>query len=287
MSLASACFSHALHWPTSPAGWHNRRFCSFSRNGRGMGAAFAGTVSKNLLEGPHVHRNLSTPQLVEAAIARGEASLASNGALVALTGARTGRSPRDKFLVKDAVDRRSRGLGQGEPAVFAGPIRRVAGTGRASHAGARPVCARPLRGCRSSLQAADHRRGGVCVACLLREAALRAPRCCRTGRACSRVHRDRCAGVRSGARTRWHHFIDFHHHRLQAQDRPDRRHQICGRDEEVHLRSDELSAAGTRCVPHALLGQHRRRWPDGAVLRSLRHGKDDTLRRSESSPDRR
>ena len=68
-----------------------------------MGAAFASTVSKNLLEGPHVHRNLSTPQLVEAAIARGEASLAANGALVALTGARTGRSPRDKFLVKDAL----------------------------------------------------------------------------------------------------------------------------------------------------------------------------------------
>src|SRR6201987_1967221 len=68
-----------------------------------MGAACASTVSKNLLEGPHVHRNLSTPQLVEAAIARGEASLATNGALVALTGARTGRSPRDKFLVKDAL----------------------------------------------------------------------------------------------------------------------------------------------------------------------------------------
>jgi phosphoenolpyruvate carboxykinase (ATP) len=55
------------------------------------------------VEGAHVHRNLSTPQLVEAAIARGEASLADNGALVALTGARTGRSPRDKFIVRDAV----------------------------------------------------------------------------------------------------------------------------------------------------------------------------------------
>ncbi len=68
-----------------------------------MGAATASTVSKNLLDGPHVHRNLSTPQLVEAAIARGEARLASNGAVVALTGTRTGRSPRDKFLVKDAL----------------------------------------------------------------------------------------------------------------------------------------------------------------------------------------
>src|SRR5579859_2678380 len=68
-----------------------------------MGAATASTVSQTLLDGPHVHRNLSTPQLVEAAIARGEASLASNGAIVALTGARTGRSVKDKFLVKDAI----------------------------------------------------------------------------------------------------------------------------------------------------------------------------------------
>ncbi len=68
----------------------------------------ASTVTRSmhsLTEGPHVHRNLSTPQLVEAAIARGEASLASNGALVALTGARTGRSPRDKFIVEDDTTR--------------------------------------------------------------------------------------------------------------------------------------------------------------------------------------
>jgi phosphoenolpyruvate carboxykinase (ATP) len=46
----------------------------------------ATTLTAKLVEGAHVHRNLSTPQLVEAAIARGEASLADNGALVALTG---------------------------------------------------------------------------------------------------------------------------------------------------------------------------------------------------------
>src|ERR1700753_1725865 len=60
-------------------------------------------MTGKLVEGAHVHRNLSTPQLVEAAIAQGDASLADNGALVALTGARTGRSPRDKFLVADAI----------------------------------------------------------------------------------------------------------------------------------------------------------------------------------------
>lgn len=72
-----------------------------------MGAATVARNPQSLLEGPHVHRNLSTPQLVEAAIARGEASLASNGALVALTGSRTGRSPRDKFIVEDAATKDS------------------------------------------------------------------------------------------------------------------------------------------------------------------------------------
>ncbi|MGC2637721.1 MAG: phosphoenolpyruvate carboxykinase (ATP) [Acidobacteriaceae bacterium] len=60
---------------------------------------------KRMTEGLHAHRNLSTAQLVETAIARGEGRLAANGALVAWTGARTGRSPRDKFTVEDAETR--------------------------------------------------------------------------------------------------------------------------------------------------------------------------------------
>ncbi|MGH7132829.1 MAG: phosphoenolpyruvate carboxykinase (ATP) [Phycisphaerales bacterium] len=45
-----------------------------------------------------LHKNLSPAKLIEMAIARGEGVLASNGGLVALTGDRTGRSPKDKYL---------------------------------------------------------------------------------------------------------------------------------------------------------------------------------------------
>src|SRR6476620_3155845 len=55
-----------------------------------------------LLRHSQVHRNLRSAVLVEHAIRRDEARLASNGALVAYTG-RTGRSPKDKFTIKDRV----------------------------------------------------------------------------------------------------------------------------------------------------------------------------------------
>ena len=56
-----------------------------------------------LAAGPQVHANLPVAQLIETALARGEARLASNGALVAYTGSRTGRSPKDKFTVDDPI----------------------------------------------------------------------------------------------------------------------------------------------------------------------------------------
>ncbi|MBI5448072.1 MAG: phosphoenolpyruvate carboxykinase (ATP) [Gammaproteobacteria bacterium] len=47
--------------------------------------------------------NLSIDALVQYALAQQEGVLAANGAFLALTGKRTGRSPKDRFIVKDAI----------------------------------------------------------------------------------------------------------------------------------------------------------------------------------------
>jgi len=49
----------------------------------------------------NVHWNLMAPELVEAAIKRGEGRLANMGPFVAVTTPHTGRSPNDKFVVRE------------------------------------------------------------------------------------------------------------------------------------------------------------------------------------------
>ena len=55
----------------------------------------------------HQHLNLSAAQLYEAAVARGEGRITAHGALVVSTGRHTGRSPNDKFIVRDATTERA------------------------------------------------------------------------------------------------------------------------------------------------------------------------------------
>ena len=68
-----------------------------------MPAIDTAATLETLLKTDKVHRNLHSGILVEHAVRRGEGLLADNGALVAYTGKYTGRTPKDKFTVKDPV----------------------------------------------------------------------------------------------------------------------------------------------------------------------------------------
>ncbi len=61
-------------------------------------SALAGT---SVFPGRAVHANLAAPQLVAHALRRNEGTLSSDGALIVKTGAHTGRSVADKFMVDE------------------------------------------------------------------------------------------------------------------------------------------------------------------------------------------
>jgi phosphoenolpyruvate carboxykinase (ATP) len=65
-----------------------------------------GLEAVGLLRSGRVHWNLNTPALMEAAVQRDEGQFAAEGPLVCLTGLHTGRSPNDKFVVREPSSER-------------------------------------------------------------------------------------------------------------------------------------------------------------------------------------
>lgn len=61
-----------------------------------------GLADQGVATSAKVHWNLGTPALVEQALSRGEGVLSKDGPLVVETGKHTGRSAKDKFMVRDA-----------------------------------------------------------------------------------------------------------------------------------------------------------------------------------------
>jgi phosphoenolpyruvate carboxykinase (ATP) len=63
-----------------------------------------------------VHENLPPARLVEASVRRREGMISGSGALVVRTGKRTGRSPKDRFIVENDVTREAVDWGKGNKA---------------------------------------------------------------------------------------------------------------------------------------------------------------------------
>jgi len=74
-----------------------------------------GLEAVGVVRSGRVHWNLSPALLYEAAIRRNEAILAAEGPLVARTGQHTGRSPQDKFTVKEPSTEQNINWGMNKP----------------------------------------------------------------------------------------------------------------------------------------------------------------------------
>ena len=68
----------------------------------GSGAGIvSGLEAHGVTPSGDVHWNLETPELIDMAAAAGEGVLSAHGVLVTRTGSRTGRSPKDRFIVRE------------------------------------------------------------------------------------------------------------------------------------------------------------------------------------------
>ena len=234
------------------------------------------------------HWNLGGAKLVEFAIQRHEGVLANNGALVVRTGHFTGRSPRDKFIVRDQTT---------ESQVNWGPVNQ-------------PMTEENFD--RLYAKVLAHWQGGEVFVqdCLAgADPAYTLPLRVITGQAWHSLF-GRQLFIRPGYDQLEDHVPQFtlmFVPRFQASPEEDgtnsstcivinfkrrlvliRWHQLRGRNEEVGVHDPELSAAGARRVSHALLGERRVEDGErGAVLRPVGHRQNDAVRRSAARADRR
>ena len=176
-----------------------------------------------------------------------KAAIARIGPLVVRTGQHTGRSPKDKFVVREPSSEEQDLVGQGQPAVRAGAVR------RAAHAHARL----PRRAASSSSRTASPaptRRYRLPVRVITENAwhslfarnmfirpdgdELAAPR--------PEFTVIDAPSFQADPGERRHPHRDVHRPQLREAARAHRRHAVRRRDQEVDLHRDELPAAARR-----------------------------------------
>ena len=227
-----------------------------------------------------VHWNLGAPALYEHAITAGEATIVQGGALCAETGVHTGRSPKDKHTVVDALTENTvwwdgnRKLTQANFQLLYDDF--------IAHARGKQLFAQDLYGgadpkyrikTRVFTELAWHSLfiRQLLIRPELSELASFVPELTIVDLPTFK------ADPAAPRRAHRHH----HRHRLHQEDHPDRQLVLCGRDEEVGLHHAQLLSAGAGRHADALLGQCRQGRRRRAVLRPLRHRQDHALGRPE------
>ena len=179
-------------------------------------------------------------------------------------------------------------MGRRQRRDLGGALRGAAREGdRAHRRRRRPLRHRRVRGRRPEAADRRPRRHGLPVPRALRADDVHRPDRGRAARLRAAGARPARARARVRSRGRRH---PQRHVRRPASVAPggaDRRHLLCGRDQEVDLHADERPPAARGRLPDALLGERRRRRRRRDLLRALRHGQDDALRRSRALADRR
>ena len=235
----------------------------------------------------HVFWRPTTSQLYEHALARGDARLAEGGPLVVDTGVHTGRSPKDKFVVREPGSESRIWWSEVNKPISRGALRAAARQGRGAPRRGGRLRRRRVRRRRSG---APHRRARdlrECVARAVREDPLHRPH-----RGGARGHgaagpRPPRARVEADARRGRHEQRDL---RLLH---PSRVEVVIGGTwyageikKSIFTRHERPAPSRGR-PPDALLGERRRRRPRRGLLRPVGHREDDALRRPGAAPDRR
>ena len=245
-------------------------------------------ASQGIATDARIFANLGTAQLVEHAVRNGEGVLAKDGPLVVATGKHTGRSAKDKFIVKRRRDRRHGVVGQDQRADDARSFRGAQG---GFPEGARrqgpALRRRPVRRLAARAPGQRPRDQRVRLAQPVHPHAAGAPDDRRARRFRARVHDHRPAELPRRSRASRLAHRDGDRGQLHREADPDRRHLIRRRDEEERVRHPQLPAAGEGRDADALLGQHRRGRQDRGVLRAFGHRQDHALGRRLAHPDRR
>ena len=254
------------------SGWHrrsSRKLVSRPRHPE-RGAGATGTSS--------------VPALYEEAVRRREALISADGPLVCRTGQHTGRSPNDKFIVREPSSEDKVWWGKVnrpiEPQHFDALHQRMLNYVEGKelfvqdcYAGADPRYRLPVR---IITEQAWH-------SLFARHMFIDVPDVGRPAGAHAGVHRHRHAGSARGPGGTRHELRSLHPAELRQEAGPDRRHELRRGDQEVDLHRHELPAAAAQRDVDALLGQRRHRRRRGALLRPVGHRQDDAVERSASA----